>query len=98
MNAIADPNTTLIFHDQCALNIGFCHFFSPLRNEYNSFIRPHDEDVSAGVIMHFLEQPKPWDPAYPLAVCRMWYSYWHRLAKHIGPEEGMNLYELANTE
>jgi lipopolysaccharide biosynthesis glycosyltransferase len=98
IDATTDPNISLLFHDQCALNIGFSGHFVPLEGEYNRFVRPHDKKVSGGVIMHFLERPKPWDPAYPLSVCRIWYRYWDRLAKCIGPEEAMRLYRLANAE
>lgn len=97
ITAIANPETKLFFQDQCALNIGFRSSSAPLRHAYNYFVKPDgDGDVADGVIIHFLDRPKPWDPAYPGAICRLWYSYWHKLSHHIGPKAALRLYRIAN--
>ena len=95
--AIADPQCKLLFQDQCALNVGFAGAFAPLREDFNYFIKPDgDGDVETGVVVHFLDRPKPWDPAYPSAICRLWYTYWHKLAGYVGSDEALQLYRAAN--
>jgi lipopolysaccharide biosynthesis glycosyltransferase len=97
VRAIADPECKLLFQDQCALNVGFKGAFSPLRENFNYFVKPDgDGDVENGVIVHFLDRPKPWDPAYPGAICRLWYTYWHKLAGYVGSEDALQLYRAAN--
>jgi lipopolysaccharide biosynthesis glycosyltransferase len=99
MRAIADPDSKLLFHDQCALNIGFAGAFSPLRQEFNRFIRLDTAgDVDTGIIVHFLDRPKPWDPAYPAAICRLWYTYWHKLSGHVGSHAALEMYRAANKD
>jgi lipopolysaccharide biosynthesis glycosyltransferase/tetratricopeptide (TPR) repeat protein len=95
--AVRDPESKLIFQDQCALNLGFRKAYSPLRDVYNFFVKPNgDGDVTDGVILHFLDRPKPWDPAYPGAICRVWYTYWHKLSRYIGSKEALRLYRATN--
>lgn len=97
IRAIADPECKLLFQDQCALNIGFKGAFSPLRENFNYFTKPDgDGDIESGVVVHFLDRPKPWDPAYPGAICRLWYNYWHKLAGYVGSEDALQLYRAAN--
>lgn len=97
MAAITNPQTKLFFQDQCALNLGFRQYSAPLRHAYNYFVKPDgDGDVADGIIIHFLDRPKPWDPAYPGAICRLWYSYWHKLSHHIGAKAALRLYRIAN--
>lgn len=61
-----DPNVNLMFHDQCALNIGFRNKSKKLPAEYNYYVDCHTEPFSDldGRIFHFLDRPKPWDVAY----------------------------------
>lgn len=59
--------TRLVFHDQCALNIAFAGKVKYLPIEYNYFLRSHrvnNGDFSSALLLHFLDQPKPWDVAY----------------------------------
>jgi lipopolysaccharide biosynthesis glycosyltransferase/tetratricopeptide (TPR) repeat protein len=99
IHAIQDSRETLVFHDQCALNIGFKGHFHPLDARFNYFVKP-DEDgaISDGVIIHYLDRPKPWDPAYSGKFCGLWFAHWHKLAIHVGGGEAMNLYNLSNRE
>jgi len=59
--------TRLFFHDQCALNIAFAGKVKYLPRECNYFLRSHranNGDFSSALLLHFLDQPKPWDVAY----------------------------------
>lgn len=97
IGAIVNPETKLYFQDQCALNIGFKRNYEPLRTSYNYFVKSDgDGDIGDAVVIHFIDRPKPWDPAYPGAICRLWYSYWRRLSRHIGSKAALELYRNAN--
>jgi lipopolysaccharide biosynthesis glycosyltransferase len=64
----------LMFHDQCALNLAFAGQVTPLPAPCNRFVRPQGATLrDAPVVLHYLEQPKPWDPLYPTLSCRRWY-------------------------
>jgi len=66
--AAIDPDTTLIFQDQCALNIGFDTLHAPLPERFNFFITPDQSSSDfideRPVVLHFLDRPKPWDSLY----------------------------------
>jgi len=52
----------LVFHDQCALNIAFRA--GELAPQWNFFLRPFREDngrIQDGILLHYLDRPKPWD-------------------------------------
>nr|WP_227754235.1 glycosyltransferase [Stagnihabitans tardus] len=52
----------LIFHDQCALNIAFRA--ADLPPQWNFFLRPfrpQNGQVQDGILLHYLDRPKPWD-------------------------------------
>lgn len=54
----------LTFHDQCALNIAFAGAILHLPNEFNTFLRPfktYEDELRSGVLLHYLDRPKPWD-------------------------------------
>lgn len=62
---ILDPNTTLLFHDQCAINKAVQGYFHPLPEIYNFFLFPGAKPCPPGnVILHFLDSPKPWEAAH----------------------------------
>ncbi len=97
IRAVHERQAELIFQDQCALNIGFQGRFSKLDPSYNHFITPHDPDPkSEGAILHFLDRPKPWDPMYSGKLCRLWFLHWSRLARLIGNDHAITLYNMAN--
>jgi lipopolysaccharide biosynthesis glycosyltransferase len=99
IHAVQHSSETLVYHDQCALNIGFKGQFFPLEAKFNHFVKPEDEgQVSDGTIIHFLDRPKPWDPAYSGKSCGLWFAHWHKLAMKIGTGEAMKLYNLSNRE
>ncbi len=57
----------LTFHDQCALNIAFSGSIKHLPNRFNTFLRPykvHDKELIEGVLLHYLDRPKPWDSTF----------------------------------
>jgi lipopolysaccharide biosynthesis glycosyltransferase/tetratricopeptide (TPR) repeat protein len=57
----------LTFHDQCALNIAFSGWIKHLPEQFNTFLRPfkvHDKELTDGVLLHYLDRPKPWDSTF----------------------------------
>ncbi len=69
---------TLVFHDQCALNIAFFGRTKMLDSRYNFFIRParpDNGDYNQGVLLHFLDKPKPWDVTYKREYRPLWSSH-----------------------
>jgi lipopolysaccharide biosynthesis glycosyltransferase len=97
IKAITSSGDKLIFQDQCALNIGFKGAFQSMDAKYNYFIKPDGDDLpSEAAIIHYLDRPKPWDPAYPGEACRHWFASWHKMAIHIGSEDAMTLYKSSN--
>lgn len=81
----------LVFHDQCALNIAFRDQNQPLAARYNFFLRPHIERngfLEDGLLLHFLDRPKPWDLAFSRGYREEW-RVWALLLSSIIPQ---NLY------
>jgi len=65
--AAADPAVPLMFHDQCALNIGFDRLADPLPRRFNHYVRAEgatEPDEGNAVVVHYLDRPKPWDGLY----------------------------------
>ena len=84
MLQITDNGDALVYHDQCALNLGFAGATVPLPPQFNSFCTSwHDlaSPGAAGIILHFLDRPKPWQAGYGGAFGVFWYRYWQELAK-----------------
>lgn len=57
----------LVFHDQCALNIAFKDAAGELPRRFNHFLRPSRErngHIEDGLLLHFLDKPKPWDISF----------------------------------
>lgn len=83
MREVTEHADKLVYHDQCALNRGFQGHTAGLPKEFNSFCTVHDSLTSpgaAGVILHFLDRPKPWQPGYEGSLSAFWYRYWRALA------------------
>ncbi|CUJ91676.1 General stress protein A [Shimia thalassica] len=93
----AISNNTLLFHDQCALNIGFKDAVFHLPERYNRFVPPsvgtNIQEILNGsasqpgeaVILHYLDRPKPWDAFYNHPIGLQWLSTYGRLSSMIGP-------------
>jgi len=65
----------LVFQDQCALNIAFRGRVANLPRRYNFFLRPSRERngfIEDGVILHFLDKPKPWDVVFDRSYREEW--------------------------
>lgn len=78
--AATDPAVPLVFHDQCALNIGYDGLVDALPTRFN-----HDAGLGKGrdeaVVLHYLNRPKPWEPLYPDAAVE-WFG-WVDLVRHL---------------
>jgi lipopolysaccharide biosynthesis glycosyltransferase/tetratricopeptide (TPR) repeat protein len=99
IDAVRHTPEALMYHDQCALNIGFKGKFRLLDDKFNHFVKPdEDRPISDGAIIHYLDRPKPWDPAYFGKYCGLWFANWHKLAIQIGAGQAMKLYNLSNKE
>ncbi len=76
--AAIDPDATLIFQDQCALNIAFDLNMTELPPRFNYFNPPavSGDGIAAtdAVIVHFLDRPKPWDSLYRRRA-REWFEW-----------------------
>lgn len=65
----------LVFQDQCALNIAFRGRVANLPKRYNFFLRPSRERngfIEDGLILHFLDKPKPWDVVFDRSYREEW--------------------------
>ena len=93
-----DDGVTKMFHDQCALNLGFRDRFARLPAVWNM---PVTERMSLAevpddaAILHFLERPKPWSAAYDGPCGALWFDGWARTADVIGAEAAVELLEMA---
>jgi lipopolysaccharide biosynthesis glycosyltransferase len=98
ISTINDKNVTLMFHDQCALNIGFHGTIEPLDPKYNRFVDVGVDPVAIeadNVILHFLDRPKPWDPSYDGPASAYWFKHWKELASIIGGGLALELLDEA---
>ena len=71
-------SSSLVFHDQCALNIAFAgrtRFLDPLCNFFVRANRPDNGDSAKALLLHFLDQPKPWNLAYKGDGRAIWWRY-----------------------
>jgi lipopolysaccharide biosynthesis glycosyltransferase len=93
IKAVSDPAVTLLFHDQCALNIGFNNNFHTLDEKYNRFVSrsSSNSDLENGCVLHFLDRPKPWDIGCSAKSAEIWYEKWQRLAEVIGNEDAVRV-------
>jgi lipopolysaccharide biosynthesis glycosyltransferase/Tfp pilus assembly protein PilF len=95
--AIADDRVTLLFHDQCALNLGFRDRFARMGMEWNTPIA--EETLAADLpadtaILHYLDRPKPWSAAYDGDCATLWLDQWARTAEVIGEAQALELFAL----
>ncbi len=99
VQAIDDEAVTLMFQDQCALNIGFDRDFRPLEMRFNYPVGEGDRlDTVPGntAIVHYLDRPKPWSAAYGGDCSTQWFEEWQRMAAHIGEGRAMELFGLTS--
>jgi lipopolysaccharide biosynthesis glycosyltransferase len=92
--AVADESVTLLYHDQCALNLGFRGLFSDMDLALNYPVaettRLADVPGSAA-LLHFMDRPKPWSAAYHGEAGPLWFSRWRETAAFIGEEVAVRL-------
>ena len=96
VSAIADDETTLLFHDQCALNLGFRADFTDMPKIWNFPVNEITrlQDVpSNAVILHFLDRPKPWSAAYGGEAGPLWFECWKQAAGVIGDAAAVMLFQ-----
>lgn len=96
--AISDDGVTLLFHDQCALNLGFRERFSRMELRWNAPVgeatRPEDLPAETA-ILHFLDRPKPWSAAYDGACATLWFDAWSEAAELIGEAAALEAFALS---
>jgi len=96
--AISDDGVTLLFHDQCALNLGFRQRFNRLDISWNTPVaeatRPEDLPAETA-ILHFLDRPKPWSAAYDGACATLWFDIWAETAALIGEAAALEAFALS---
>ena len=81
----------LMFQDQCALNIAFRGQVRPLPRRYNFFLRPNRERngfIEDGLVLHFVDKPKPWDIVFD----RTYREEWRVWALFLGSILPQNIY------
>lgn len=97
--AIGNPETTLMYHDQCALNLGFRDRFIELDRTWNfpigeaTVLADVPEDAA---ILHFLDRPKPWSAAYGGECGTIWLQAWSETASFMGAGAALALFGLNN--
>lgn len=95
--AIMDDNVTLLFHDQCALNLGFKNDFADLDKMWNFVVTEPTKlaDIPPeAAILHFLDRPKPWSAAHGGDAAMLWFERWRETAAFIGEETAVELFAL----
>lgn len=100
VNAIHDDNVTLLFHDQCALNLGFRNRFLRLGKEWNFPIQetaPVASIPHGAAVLHYLDRPKPWSTAYDGECATLWFDEWREAASVIGEAAAVELFRM-NTD
>jgi lipopolysaccharide biosynthesis glycosyltransferase len=96
VNAIADETIVLLYHDQCALNLGFRDRFADLDMAWNYPLTETGklEDVPEGnALLHFLDRPKPWSAAYNGEAGPLWFTKWREAAAFIGEAAALRVFE-----
>jgi lipopolysaccharide biosynthesis glycosyltransferase/tetratricopeptide (TPR) repeat protein len=95
--AIKDGTTTLLFHDQCALNLGFRGAFAELHPAWNTIVTETTrlaELAPDAVVLHFLERPKPWSAAYGGEAGLLWFERWRETAAFMGEAVALELFAM----
>jgi UDP-glucose:(glucosyl)LPS alpha-1,3-glucosyltransferase/UDP-D-galactose:(glucosyl)LPS alpha-1,3-D-galactosyltransferase/UDP-glucose:(galactosyl)LPS alpha-1,2-glucosyltransferase len=91
----------LVFHDQCALNIAFNGRFQPLPERFNFFLRPHRERngyIEDGILLHYLDKPKPWDIVFSRGYREEWRVWAVMLGTIIPQGLYIDMFAAANQE
>ncbi len=97
VGAIMDDDVVLLFHDQCALNIGFRDRFTPLSIVWNLPVgesMPVSELPAEPGILHYLDRPKPWSAAYGGECSAYWFDEWREVAALLGEADAVQLFAL----
>ena len=95
--AIADEGVTLLFHDQCALNLGFRDRFHRMGSEWNTPVgeRTRVADLPQGAaVLHYLDRPKPWSAAYDGECAMLWLEEWRKTAELVGEAQALEVFWL----
>ena len=95
--AVTDGDTKLLFHDQCALNVGFRADFVDLDIAWNTPVTESDslaEVPADAAILHFLERPKPWSAAYGGDAGVLWADQWRAASAFIGETTSLEMFGL----
>ena len=95
--AIADARVRLLYHDQCALNLGFRDSFAALDTVWNYSVeeRTKTADIPAAAsLLHFLARPKPWSAAYNGEAGPLWFAKYRDTAAFIGEELATSMFRL----
>lgn len=96
VGAIMDDETTLLYHDQCALNLGFRGDAAEIGLAWNQPVQEShgvDDIAAEAAVLHFLDRPKPWSAAYGGAASALWFECWRRTAAAIGDAMAASLLE-----
>jgi lipopolysaccharide biosynthesis glycosyltransferase len=92
IESATNPETELVFQDQCALNRGFDQLNCELPERFNYFIPPTTSGdgipATDAVIVHFLDRPKPWDSLYRRRA-REWFD-WYDIVEGLGQPLGQS--------
>jgi lipopolysaccharide biosynthesis glycosyltransferase/predicted Zn-dependent protease len=92
--AVADESVTLLYHDQCALNLGFRGMFSDMDMALNFPVTEATKLADlpgTAALLHFLDRPKPWSAAYHGEAGPVWFAKWREAAAFIGEEIAVRL-------
>ena len=95
--AVMDDDTKLLFHDQCALNLGFRADFADLDGAWNTAVIESDslaEVPADAALLHFLERPKPWSAAYGGDAGALWADQWRAAAAFMGEAVALEMFRL----
>jgi lipopolysaccharide biosynthesis glycosyltransferase/tetratricopeptide (TPR) repeat protein len=93
--AIADETVVLLYHDQCALNLGFRDRFAALDMAWNYPVTEISKlaEVPPGTgLLHFLERPKPWSAAYGGEAGPFWFAAWREAAAFMGEAAALRVF------
>jgi lipopolysaccharide biosynthesis glycosyltransferase len=91
----------LVFHDQCALNIAFENRFVALPSRYNFYLRPSRDRngfLEDGVLLHFVDRPKPWDIVFDRTYREEWRVWALMLGTFVPQGLYVDIFSAANRD